>query len=436
MGLDETEQFWRSEGAARVLAWPHAKQITHTQIYVLDQDEALDFYVGKLGLEVNTDADLGFMRWLTVNVPGQPDRQILLEKPGPPLARRGDGRAGARARDQGRDGRRRHHRRRRHPRDLRGAPAPRASSSPRSRPSASTGPTAACATRSATTSGSARRRRARSRCPTRPSSPLGRRPDPRPCRDESPAAAGLFVVAVNAAVRRRGDPVRQSPAAAGPPRAELRRRAGRGAAGRRGEPVTAHTPSSRRSRFSLHPRPASGEDHRQRKARSGEHAPSPPSASIWSRWTTCASAGMLARRICAPRSVAVSGAMRATEQAPRDARHRGSAQELGQVVNERREGAGASESATPPPESTMGHPPARSRPVSRPAAECDPAARGRFRRRTGQEVPVGGSRASAQTPSPEPDAWVIDADVSGPKPRGDAREQGSRVAGDRRVHRR
>ena len=59
-------------------------KITHSQVYVLDQDEALDFYVGKLGLEVNTDADLGFMRWLTVNVPGQPERQILLEKPGPP----------------------------------------------------------------------------------------------------------------------------------------------------------------------------------------------------------------------------------------------------------------------------------------------------------------------------------------------------------------
>jgi catechol 2,3-dioxygenase-like lactoylglutathione lyase family enzyme len=60
------------------------KQITHSQVYVLDQDEALDFYVGKLGMEVNTDADLGFMRWLTVNVPGDPDHEILLEKPGPP----------------------------------------------------------------------------------------------------------------------------------------------------------------------------------------------------------------------------------------------------------------------------------------------------------------------------------------------------------------
>jgi catechol 2,3-dioxygenase-like lactoylglutathione lyase family enzyme len=58
--------------------------ITHSQIYVLDQDEAVEFYVGKLGLELNTDADLGFMRWLTVNVPGRPDREIILEKPGPP----------------------------------------------------------------------------------------------------------------------------------------------------------------------------------------------------------------------------------------------------------------------------------------------------------------------------------------------------------------
>jgi catechol 2,3-dioxygenase-like lactoylglutathione lyase family enzyme len=54
-----------------------------SSIYVLDQDKALDFYVGKLGLEVNTDQDLGFMRWLTVNVPGD-GRQILLEKPGAP----------------------------------------------------------------------------------------------------------------------------------------------------------------------------------------------------------------------------------------------------------------------------------------------------------------------------------------------------------------
>ena len=59
--------------------------IAITQIYVLDQDEALDFYVGKLGMEIHTDIDLGFMRWLTVNVPGAKDREILLEKPGNPM---------------------------------------------------------------------------------------------------------------------------------------------------------------------------------------------------------------------------------------------------------------------------------------------------------------------------------------------------------------
>jgi catechol 2,3-dioxygenase-like lactoylglutathione lyase family enzyme len=61
--------------------------LTHTRlssIFVLDQDAALDFYVGVLGLEVHTDADLGFMRWLTVCVPGDRERQILLERPGPP----------------------------------------------------------------------------------------------------------------------------------------------------------------------------------------------------------------------------------------------------------------------------------------------------------------------------------------------------------------
>ena len=54
-----------------------------SQIYVTDQDQALDFYVGKLGMEVREDVDLGFMRWLTVQVPGD-DRGILLEVPGPP----------------------------------------------------------------------------------------------------------------------------------------------------------------------------------------------------------------------------------------------------------------------------------------------------------------------------------------------------------------
>jgi catechol 2,3-dioxygenase-like lactoylglutathione lyase family enzyme len=60
------------------------KSLAITSIYVLDQQQALDFYVGKLGLKVKEDQDLGFMRWLTIHVPGDPSREILLEKPGQP----------------------------------------------------------------------------------------------------------------------------------------------------------------------------------------------------------------------------------------------------------------------------------------------------------------------------------------------------------------
>jgi catechol 2,3-dioxygenase-like lactoylglutathione lyase family enzyme len=58
--------------------------ISRSQMYVLDQDEALAFYVDTLGLEVAADQDLGFMRWLTVRVPGDPGREVLLERPGQP----------------------------------------------------------------------------------------------------------------------------------------------------------------------------------------------------------------------------------------------------------------------------------------------------------------------------------------------------------------
>lgn len=61
-----------------------ANKITHSQAYVLDQDKALDFYVGKLGFEIANDVDLGFMRWLTVSLPDQSEHQLLLEVPGPP----------------------------------------------------------------------------------------------------------------------------------------------------------------------------------------------------------------------------------------------------------------------------------------------------------------------------------------------------------------
>ena len=63
--------------------------ITHHSIFVLDQDQALDFYVDKLGLEVANDVDLGFMRWLTIRVPGDDGREILLERPGPPAMDQG-----------------------------------------------------------------------------------------------------------------------------------------------------------------------------------------------------------------------------------------------------------------------------------------------------------------------------------------------------------
>lgn len=54
-----------------------------SNIFVLDQEEALDFYVGTLGLEKRNDVDMGFMRWLTVGVPGD-DRELLLEVPASP----------------------------------------------------------------------------------------------------------------------------------------------------------------------------------------------------------------------------------------------------------------------------------------------------------------------------------------------------------------
>ena len=59
--------------------------IAITAVTVLDQEEALDFYVGKLGFEVTNDVDMGFMRWLTIALPSDPDRQLILEVPGPPF---------------------------------------------------------------------------------------------------------------------------------------------------------------------------------------------------------------------------------------------------------------------------------------------------------------------------------------------------------------
>jgi catechol 2,3-dioxygenase-like lactoylglutathione lyase family enzyme len=55
-------------------------------IYVLDKDEALDFYVNKLGLEKGNDVRQGDYRWLTIKVPDDQDAtEVSLEQPGPPL---------------------------------------------------------------------------------------------------------------------------------------------------------------------------------------------------------------------------------------------------------------------------------------------------------------------------------------------------------------
>lgn len=54
-------------------------------IYVRDQDEALTFYVDKLGFRVHTDARNGDYRWLTVQHADQSSFQLGLFTPGPPV---------------------------------------------------------------------------------------------------------------------------------------------------------------------------------------------------------------------------------------------------------------------------------------------------------------------------------------------------------------
>ena len=60
-------------------------RLSVASIYVLDKEEALDFYVNKLGLEIGNDVSQGDYRWLTVRVPGDQPTEISLEQPGPPL---------------------------------------------------------------------------------------------------------------------------------------------------------------------------------------------------------------------------------------------------------------------------------------------------------------------------------------------------------------
>ena len=63
------------------------KHVSHVNVWVHDQDEALEFYTGKLGFEVREDVTLeqfGDYRWLTVGPASQPELQLILSIPGPP----------------------------------------------------------------------------------------------------------------------------------------------------------------------------------------------------------------------------------------------------------------------------------------------------------------------------------------------------------------
>jgi catechol 2,3-dioxygenase-like lactoylglutathione lyase family enzyme len=63
-------------------------QLTHVQVWVHDQDEALAFYTEKLGMELREDVtvpEMGNFRWLSVGVPGQNASITLMAIPGPPV---------------------------------------------------------------------------------------------------------------------------------------------------------------------------------------------------------------------------------------------------------------------------------------------------------------------------------------------------------------
>lgn len=60
--------------------------ISLVTVYCLDQDKARDFYVDVLGFQPGTDITMGEgFRWVTVRHPSQPELQVTLMTPGPPL---------------------------------------------------------------------------------------------------------------------------------------------------------------------------------------------------------------------------------------------------------------------------------------------------------------------------------------------------------------
>jgi len=63
-------------------------KLTHVQVWVHDQDEALAFYTDKLGMELREDVtvpEMGNFRWLSVGIPGQDVTITLMAIPGPPV---------------------------------------------------------------------------------------------------------------------------------------------------------------------------------------------------------------------------------------------------------------------------------------------------------------------------------------------------------------
>ena len=60
--------------------------ISLVTVYCLDQDTARDFYVDVLGFEAATDISIGDgFRWVTLKHPAQPELEVTLMTPGPPL---------------------------------------------------------------------------------------------------------------------------------------------------------------------------------------------------------------------------------------------------------------------------------------------------------------------------------------------------------------
>jgi catechol 2,3-dioxygenase-like lactoylglutathione lyase family enzyme len=62
------------------------KNVSLVTVYCLDQDTTRDFYVRNLGFEARVDATMGEFRWVTIAQPSQPELEVTLMVPGPPLS--------------------------------------------------------------------------------------------------------------------------------------------------------------------------------------------------------------------------------------------------------------------------------------------------------------------------------------------------------------